>query len=409
MLIDWFTVGAQVLNFLILVWLLKRFLYKPILNAIDAREKRIAAELADADAKKTEAQKERDDFQNKNKVFDEQRSALLGKAADEAKVERERLLDEARKAGESLRAAQATTLRNDQARLGSEITRLAKNEVFGIARKTLADLATVSLEERVGEVFTRRLREMDGRAKALLGAALKSSSEPAVVRSAFDLGTEQKAAIQNALNETFSAEIRIRFETSPDLISGIELTTNGQKVAWSIADYLASLGKGVDELLRKNDEAAAKTEPKAEAKTETKPEVKAEPKAEAKTEPKPEPKAEPKAEAKAEARPEAKAEPKPEAKAEPKAEVKAEPKPEAKAEPKAEVKAEPKPEVKAEPNPEAKAEPKSEAKAEPQAEVKAEPKSEVKAEPKPEAKAEPTPEAKADSKPEEPKPETVSA
>jgi F-type H+-transporting ATPase subunit b len=409
MLIDWFTVGAQVLNFLILVWLLKRFLYKPILNAIDAREKRIAAELADADAKKTEAQKERDDFQNKNKVFDEQRSALLGKAADEAKVERERLLDEARKAGESLRAAQATTLRNDQARLGSEITRLAKNEVFGIARKALADLATVSLEERVGEVFTRRLREMDGRAKALLGAALKSSSEPAVVRSAFDLGTEQKAAIQNALNETFSAEIRIRFETSPDLISGIELTTNGQKVAWSIADYLASLGKGVDELLRKNDEAAAKTEPKAEAKTETKPEVKAEPKAEAKTEPKPEPKAEPKAEAKAEARPEAKAEPKPEAKAEPKAEVKAEPKPEAKAEPKAEVKAEPKPEVKAEPNPEAKAEPKSEAKAEPKAEVKAEPKPEVKADLKPEAKAEPTPEAKADSKPEKPKPETVSA
>ena len=77
MLIDWFTVGAQVLNFLILVWLLKHFLYQPILNAIDAREKRIAAELADADAKKAEAQKERDDFQNKNKAFDEQRSALI--------------------------------------------------------------------------------------------------------------------------------------------------------------------------------------------------------------------------------------------------------------------------------------------------------------------------------------------
>jgi F-type H+-transporting ATPase subunit b len=52
MLIDWFTVGAQALNFLILVWLLKRFLYKPILHAIDEREKRIAAELADADAKR---------------------------------------------------------------------------------------------------------------------------------------------------------------------------------------------------------------------------------------------------------------------------------------------------------------------------------------------------------------------
>ena len=388
MLIDWFTVGAQVLNFLILVWLLKHFLYKPILNAIDAREKRIAAELADADAKKNEAQKERDDFQNKNKVFDQQRSALLGKAADEAKVERERLLDEAHKDADNLRAMQAAALRNDQKRLGSAITNLAKQEVFGIARKTLADLATVSLEERMGEVFTRRLREMDGKAKALLGAALKSSSEPAVVRSTFDLGAAQRAAIQNALNETFSAEIHIRFETSPDLISGIELTTNGQKVAWSIADYLASLEKGVDELLKKKDEAAA-----AETKAETKPEVKAEPKAEAKIESKPEAKAEPK--------PEVNAEPKPEAKAKPKAEVKAEPKPEAKVEPKPEAKAEPKPEVNAEPKPEAKAKPK--------AEVKAEPKPEAKIEPKPEAKVEPKPEAKAETKPEAPKPETVSA
>ena len=88
MLIDWFTIGAQALNFLILVWLMKRFLYKPILNAIDAREKRIAKELADADAKKTEAQKERDEFQKKNEEFDQQRAALLTKATDEAKAER---------------------------------------------------------------------------------------------------------------------------------------------------------------------------------------------------------------------------------------------------------------------------------------------------------------------------------
>ena len=82
MLIDWFTVGAQALNFLILVWLMKRFLYKPILHAIDAREKRIATELADADAKKAEAQKERDEFQHKNEEFDQQRAALLSKATD---------------------------------------------------------------------------------------------------------------------------------------------------------------------------------------------------------------------------------------------------------------------------------------------------------------------------------------
>ena len=110
MLIDWFTVGAQALNFLILVWLLKRFLYKPILHAIDAREKRIAAELADADAKRAEAEKARDEFQRKNEEFDRQRAALLSQATDEANAERQRLLDEARKAADALGAKRQDTL-----------------------------------------------------------------------------------------------------------------------------------------------------------------------------------------------------------------------------------------------------------------------------------------------------------
>jgi F-type H+-transporting ATPase subunit b len=190
----------------------------------------------------------------------------MSKATDEAQAERQRLLDEARKAADALSAKRQETLRNDAHNLNQAISRRAQKEVFAIARKALTDLATTSLEERLGEVFTRRLREMDGKAKEGLGAALKTAADPAVVRSTFDVPAEQRAAIQNALNETFSAEIRVRFETAPDLISGIELTTNGQKVAWSIADYLASLEKGVDELLKEKDKPEAKAEPKPESK-----------------------------------------------------------------------------------------------------------------------------------------------
>ena len=272
MLIDWFTVGAQIVNFLILVWLLKHFLYKPILDAIDAREKRIAAELADADGKKAEAEMERTNFEEKNKAFDQQRSALLGKAADEAKAERERLIDQAKKDAENLRANQADALRRDQIRLASEITLLAEKEVFAIARKTLTELATVSLEERIGEVFTRRLRELDPKAKELLGAALNNSSQPTVVRSAFDLPADQRAAIQNALNETFSAVVRIKFEDSQDVICGIELTANGQKVAWSISSYLAGLSKKVSDLVDAQSPAAIKPKPKPEIAKSPEPE-----------------------------------------------------------------------------------------------------------------------------------------
>ena len=161
-------------------------------------------------------------------------------------------------------AKRQETLRNDAHHLNQAIARRTQQEVFAIARKALTDLATTGLEERLGEVFTRRLREMDGKAKEGLAQALKTASAPALVRSAFDLPAKQRATIQNALNETFSADIHVRFETAPDVISGIELTTNGQKVAWSIADYLVSLEKGVDELLKENDKPIAKAEPKPE-------------------------------------------------------------------------------------------------------------------------------------------------
>ena len=259
MLIDWFTVGAQLLNFLVLAWLLKRFLYRPILDALDAREQRIAAELADADAKRAEADKEREEFQHKNEAFEQQRAALLSTATDEAKVERARLLDEARRAADALSTKRQEELRNEAQNLNQAISRRTQQEVLAIARKALADLATAGLEERMGEVFMRRLRALDDQAKEGFAKSLKTATGPALVRSAFDLPAEQRAAIQNALNETFAAEIRFKFETRPDLVSGIELATNGQKLAWSIREYLASLEKGVDELL----------------KTQSRPEVKA--------------------------------------------------------------------------------------------------------------------------------------
>ena len=266
MLIDWFTVGAQALNFLILVWLMKRFLYKPILNAIDAREKRIAKELADADATKAEAQKERDEFQKKNEEFDRQRATLLTEATDEAKTERHRHLEEARQAADALSAKRQETLRRDAQNLNQAITRRTQDEVFAIARQALTDLATTSLEERMGEVFTRLLRALEGGAKTALDQAIRTASEPVLVRSAFDLPADQRAAIQKSLHETFSTDIPFRFATAPDLVSGIELTVNGQKVAWSIADYLTSLEKGVGELLKeKNPSPTPKAGPGPEA------------------------------------------------------------------------------------------------------------------------------------------------
>lgn len=257
MLIDWFTVIAQALNFLILVWLLKRFLYKPILNALDAREKRIATELANADARMVEAGQERDVFKRKNEEFDQQRAALLSKAEGEATAERQRLLDNARKESDSLRTQWQESLRREHQSVSEELTRRTREEVFAIARKTLADLATTSLEEQMTDAFIRRLRELSRAERDGLQSAFKAASTPAIVRSTFRLPAAQRRAIEGVVKDVLAIETQVQFETAPDLVGGVELTANGHKIAWSIGNYLASLKKSVDDLLKERPKPTA--------------------------------------------------------------------------------------------------------------------------------------------------------
>ena len=257
MLIDWFTVGAQLLNFIILVWLMKRFLYQPVLDAIAAREKKIATELADAAATQTQAQQQQTEFQQKNQAFDEDRADLLQKAREEAKAERERLQAEAREAAEVASAQRAKVLLSDAQQLHADIARQAQQQVFDIARRALADLAGVDLEQRMCEVFIDRLRAVEGPALASLRTALQavSAAEPALLRSAFALPAPQSAAVQAALDEWSGDSVPLKFEVAPELVGGIELRAQGQKLAWSISAYLGELSSELEKRLRVQESA----------------------------------------------------------------------------------------------------------------------------------------------------------
>jgi len=250
MLIDWFTVGAQVLNFLILAWLLKRFLYRPILDAIDARERRIAGELADADARKAEAGEERTTFEQKNASFDKERASLLRQARQDADRERQRLLDAAREEAATLSVKRQEALRTEMQELHREISRRAQREIFAIARRALGDLADVTLEECIVAQFVERLQALGDNENQDLANTLRKSVAPIVVRSAFDLPSTQQATIRASVHDILGTDVDLVFETTPDLVSGIELRTDGQKLAWSIAQYLTDLENSVGELLR---------------------------------------------------------------------------------------------------------------------------------------------------------------
>lgn len=249
MLIDWFTVFAQLVNFLILMALLKRFLYKPILLALDDREKKIAGQLEEARKIKADAEQERNEFAYKNELFEQQYADLLKQAHNEAEHEREQLIEVARLESIAQREGWQQTLRIEQSSLHRDIMRHTREEVFAITRKTLADLASENLEQRICEVFIQRLRILNEAEKNLFTLAVQASSKPVIVRSTFELGHEQQSALKRTVKEVFAVDAVIEFQADADRISGIEISTNGHKVSWTISDYLDSLEHSIDQAL----------------------------------------------------------------------------------------------------------------------------------------------------------------
>ena len=236
--INWFTVIAQVVNFFILVWLLKRFLYKPILKAIDERENKIATQLKEAEAKKAEAKKEQDDFQQKNRTFDQQKKERTDKVVSEMAEERQKLLDQARTDAAGLSKKLAEAAKEQQHNQQLELTRKIKTEVFAISRKALADLASVGLEEQLTQAFIKRLKSLQEKELKELKAAFTKNADPLVVRSAITLPEKEQQELKQTIDEVLATNTTLKFEVTPALIGGIELSTHEYKLAWSISEYL---------------------------------------------------------------------------------------------------------------------------------------------------------------------------
>lgn len=245
MKIDWFTVIAQIINFVVLMWLLKKFLYRPILSAIDERESNIKKQLLAAESQKKEADQAKDEFNHKNEIFNKEKDVLMQKAADEAKAEADRLKATARDEANKLKNSLEKAFAEDQAIKNDNVTKRLKGEVLDIARKTLKDLSSVSLEDQTVTVFLKRLNGLKADEKTKFSEALKGG-KAILVQSAFALSGEQRALVKKTISSLLKTDSTFEFKIQPELINGIEILTNGYKLSWSVAEYLGSFAEDVE-------------------------------------------------------------------------------------------------------------------------------------------------------------------
>lgn len=249
MQIDWFTLVAQLFNFLVLVWLLKRFLYKPILDAIDAREQGIAQTLQEAAVTQQEASAERDKLAASNAELDAQSAALLEQARAAATTERQQLMQAAHAEAESLTLRHRQDQQQELQQLHAEIYRLTLSEVFALARKLLSDLANSTLEQNLVEAFIAQLQTMAGDSREELIQALTSGQAGGLVRSAFPLDADLQQRLKDSIAEWAGAQVPLKFENDERLICGLELSAKGLCSTWNIATYLEELQASLTEQL----------------------------------------------------------------------------------------------------------------------------------------------------------------
>jgi F-type H+-transporting ATPase subunit b len=235
MLIDWFTVVAQIVNFIILVALLKHFLYGPLVRTIDAREKRIADRLAEAAAKNREADQHIAKADAQTTEIEVQRAQILNNAQAAADETRKELVRGARESVRALESRWRKDLDREKDSFLDEIRRRASTEMLSITRCALADLANTKLEQATIDVFLEQLQSMDPCAlRAIAGSDFS-------VFSSTELPEEVRQGIREIIGRHLGGPTPIRFETAPSMAWGIELRGCGQRVGWTSDTYLDTL------------------------------------------------------------------------------------------------------------------------------------------------------------------------
>lgn len=254
MLIDIFTMIAQIINFLILVFLLKKFLYKPIVNAMEQREQRIALRLEEADNKLKLADQEKEIYQEKQKELEKNREKLLHNIEVEVEEKRKILLANLRQEIELNRTQWLDALEKEKEAFWGLIRQRLSGQIIIVSRQVLRDIANTTLEEQIIKVFIEHLKQLEkGQIDAIRSSAAISPQQGAIVVSSFELSQEGVQSLRGAINQILGNgyEGKLECQQSSEIICGAELNIMGNKISWNIKDYLANLEENLATILAK--------------------------------------------------------------------------------------------------------------------------------------------------------------
>jgi F-type H+-transporting ATPase subunit b len=248
--IDWWTLLFQTINFLILVWLLQRFLYRPVLAVIDRRRKATDELVESAKRARDEVEAQRAGLEADREQIGRERDAMLAEARRDADEVRATMIADAREDVEKMMAEARGQLAREREDAVVELHRHARTLAVGLADHVLTTVADERLDDAFFDAAIASLEELPPDELASLRKAVaKSNAKASAIRlvTAKELEPEQKARYQAAVAKLLGGEAAVGYAVDSDLIAGVEIHLPHTIVHHSARTALDAAAKDIDD------------------------------------------------------------------------------------------------------------------------------------------------------------------
>lgn len=235
---NWITFCAQIVNLFILVWLLKRFLYKPVLSAVEKRQQYIAEKIENARLAVKSAQDEQKALQSERKALETQKETLLKQAVLDAAAEKESALTKLSEETKLLRQKAQNDL-NRQVEASSAFARDFMIQSFlNLSDQMLKQICNTDINKRALDVFVEQVSTSSDDVKKQIKTALKKGN-PLILTTAFSLSDSEKTTISAQLKKILKiTSIPVEFKVDDTLIAGVELNISDIQISWHLKSYV---------------------------------------------------------------------------------------------------------------------------------------------------------------------------
>jgi len=220
---DPWTFGLQAANFLVLVWLLHRFLYRPVLGVVAARQAAAKKLTADLDEQAKAAEALRHDLEAQRAAIARERDAAIAEARNAAEAERKVLLAAAHGDADAVRSAAQTSFERERADLVGSLGRDATRLAISIVRRLLQESPAAAAQEAMLQLVCEDVERLPDEAKQHIRERIAGDDHAPDVVTAAPLDAKTQRSFTERLANALGAPARPMFKVDPGLLAGVEV------------------------------------------------------------------------------------------------------------------------------------------------------------------------------------------